>query len=150
LLKYQHHDIPAGRLRTIVLQKGLYYAAAATTAIAGILHLIMAPGLLNFNPNGATLFIVGGIAQVFWVIPMIRRWGRVWYAVGIGGTIVLAAIWTITRMPGNPITGRGFPANEMGITVQVMEWAFVALAAAILVNESRMKRLDKRTASDAA
>ena len=38
----------------------LYYAAAAATAIAGILHLILAPGMLNFNPNATILFAVGG------------------------------------------------------------------------------------------
>jgi hypothetical protein len=130
--------------------KILYYAAAATTAIAGILHLIMTPNILNFNPNGAILFLVGGVAQIFWVIPMIRRWGRIWYGVGIGGTLVLIAIWTITRIPGNPITGRGGMVNEMGIAVEAMEWAFVGLTAAILAIESRMKRIDKRTASDAA
>jgi hypothetical protein len=58
--------------------KRLYYAAAATTEIAGIiLHLILAPNMLNFNPSSAMLFFVGGAAQIFWVIPMIRRWGRV-------------------------------------------------------------------------
>jgi hypothetical protein len=130
--------------------KWLYYAAAATTAIAGILHLILAPNMLNFNPNSAILFFVGGAAQLFWAVPMIRRWGRVWYGVGIGGTLVLIAIWIITRMPGNPITGRGGMVNEMGIAVEAMQWTFVGLTAAILVIESRMKRIDTRTASDAA
>ena len=130
--------------------KWLYYAAAATTAIAGILHLILAPNMLNFNPNSAILFFVGGAAQLFWAVPMIRRWRRVWYGVGIGGTLVLIAIWIITRMPGNPITGRGGMVNEMGIAVEAMQWTFVGLTAAILVIESRMKRIDTRTASDAA
>src|SRR5919205_3288737 len=125
--------------------KVLYYAAAATTAIAGILHLIMTPNILNFSPNGAILFSVGGAAQIFWAVPMIRRWGRVWYSVGIGGTLVLIAIWTITRMPGNPITGRGAMVNEMGIAVEAMEWAFVGLAAVIIMTEYKMKRLDKKT-----
>ena len=130
--------------------KVLYYAAAATTVVAGILHLIMTPNILNFNPNGAVLFSIGGAAQIFWAIPMIRRWGRVWYSVGIGGTSVLIAIWTITRIPGNPITGRGVMVNEMGIAVEAMQWVFVGLTAAILVIESRMKRIHTRTASDAA
>jgi hypothetical protein len=99
----------------------LYFTAAATTAIAGILHLILAPNMLNFNPNSAILFFVGGAAQVFWAIPMIRKWGRVWYGVGIGGTLVFIAIWIITRMPGNPITGRGGMVNEMGIAVEAMQ-----------------------------
>jgi peptidoglycan/LPS O-acetylase OafA/YrhL len=129
--------------------KWLYYAAAATTAIAGVLHLTLAPNMLNFNPSGAILFFVGGAAQLFWVIPMIRRWGRLWYGIGIVGTLVLIAIWIITRIPGNPISGRGGMVNEMGIAVDAIQWAFVGLTAAILVVESRRKRIDKTTASDA-
>jgi peptidoglycan/LPS O-acetylase OafA/YrhL len=79
--------------------KVLYYAAAQATAMAGILHLTLAPNMLNFNPNGAILFFAGGTAQVFWALPMARRWGKVWYGIGIGGTIVLMSIWMITRMP---------------------------------------------------
>ena len=130
--------------------KWLYYSAAGTTAIAGILHLILAPNMLNFNLNSAILFFVGGAAQLFWVIPMIRRWGRIWYGVGIVGTLVFIAIWMVTRIDGNPITGRGGMVNEMGIAVETMQWAFVGLTAAILVMELRMKRIDKRTALDTA
>ena len=130
--------------------KWLYYSAAGTTAIAGILHLILAPNMLNFNPSSAILFFVGGAAQLFWVVPMIRRWGRVWYGIGIVGTLVLIAIWMITRIDGNLITGRGGMINEMGITVETMQWAFVGLTAAILVIELRIKRIDKRTALDTA
>ncbi|HJU85518.1 MAG TPA: hypothetical protein VJ551_03425 [Nitrososphaeraceae archaeon] len=80
---------------------------------------------------------------------MIKRWGRVWYGVGIVGTLVLIAIWIITRIPGNPVTGRGGMVNEMGIAVDAIQWAFVGLTAVILVVESRRKRIDKTTASDA-
>ena len=131
--------------------KWLYYSAAGTTAIAGILHLILAPNVLNFNPSSAILFFVGGAAQLFWAVPMIRRWGKLWYGIGIGGTLVFIAIWIITRIDGNPITGRGGMTNEMGIAVETMQWAFVGLTSAILVIELRMKkRMDKRTALDTA
>lgn len=80
---------------------------------------------------------------------MIKRWGRVCYGVGIVGTLVLIAIWIITRIPGNPVTGRGGMVNEMGIAVDAIQWAFVGLTAVILVVESRRKRIDKTTASDA-
>ena len=119
----------------------LYVAAAATTAIAGMLHLMMGPNSLNFNVNQGILFIVGGIAQVFWIIPMIRRWGIPWYAIGIGGTIVFMALWIITRVPGNPITGRGGPAgNPIAITIEVFQAAFIGLAAAIITYEYRKKK----------
>lgn len=129
----------------------LYYSAAGTTAIAGILHLILAPNMLNFNPSSAILFFVGGAAQLFWAVPMIRRWGRSWYGIGIGGTLVFIAIWIITRIDGNPITGRGGMINEMGIAVEIMQWAFVGLTSTILVIELQMKKgINKRTALDTA
>jgi hypothetical protein len=53
-------------------------------------------------------------------------------------------------MPGNPITGRSGMVSDVGIAVQALEWAFVGLAASIIAYESKMKRLDKKTASDAA
>src|SRR5919109_304544 len=122
--------------------KGLYYAAAAaTTAIAGILHLIVASNVLGFNNlNFGIFFIVAGIAQLFWVVPIIRRWGLPWYYVGIGGMIVLIILFVITRMPGNPITGRGAPINSMAIAIEVLEAAFIGLTAAIIIYESRRKK----------
>jgi hypothetical protein len=137
------------------LDFALYFAAAATTAIPGMMHLMMGPNALGFNINQGILFIVGGIAQVFWIIPLVRRWGIPWYAIGIGGTIVLMAIWIITRMPGNPITGRGAPAgNPISIAVEVFQAAFIGLAAAIIVYERRKKKQrqhgEKKAASEKA
>lgn len=122
------------------MTRALYYAAAATTAIAGMLHLMLGPNNLGFNINTGIFFIVGGIAQVFWIIPMVRRWGMPWYYVGIGGTIVLIAMYFITRMPGNPITGRGGPINTMAIAIEVFQVAFIVLTAAIIVYQIRMKK----------
>ena len=131
--------------------KGLYYAAAVTTAIAGILHLIVASNVLGFNLNFTIFFIVAGIAQLFWVVPIIRRWGLPWYYVGIGGMIVLIILFVITRMPGNPITGRGAPINSMAIAIEVLEAAFIGLTAAIIIYESRRKKqLSGKTASEGA
>jgi hypothetical protein len=128
----------------MVAKRWLYYAAAATTAIAGILHLIAAPNMFNFNPNGAILFFVGGAAQLFWVVPLIRKWGRPWYAAGIGGTAVLIALFVITRFPDNPITGRGGGVQPNAMVIEAMQVAFIGLAAAILAIESRAKAI-KRT-----
>jgi hypothetical protein len=128
----------------------LYYAAAATTAIAGILHLILAPNTLEFNLNSGIFFIVAGIAQLFWVLPIIRRWGLPWYCVGIAGTIVLMILFLITRMPDNPITGRAGPIMPMAIAIEVFQAAFIGLTAAIIVYESKRKRLSGKTASETA
>ncbi|MGI0019391.1 MAG: hypothetical protein ACREAY_02850 [Nitrososphaera sp.] len=95
--------------------------------------------MLNFNTNGAVLFFVGGTAKLFWALPMVRRWGKAWYAVGIGGTAVMVLIWIITRMPGNPITGRGGGVNEMAMAVEVLQGAFIGLSIAIIALEARTK-----------
>jgi hypothetical protein len=63
------------------------------------------------NVNATILFLVGGLAQLFWVIPIIRNWGKIWDHIGIAGTIAFITIWAITRIPSNPITGRCGPIN---------------------------------------
>jgi hypothetical protein len=122
-----------------MLKTNTYYyyfiAAAATIAIAGILHLTLVPNAINFNINNAILFLVAGILQLFWIIPMIKRWGRVWYAIGIAGTVILIGIWVITRIPDNPITGRGGPVSEMAIATEVFQIAYVVLTAVIMAKE---------------
>ena len=130
--------------------KPLYYAAAATTAIAGILHLIQASNVLEFSLNFGIFFLVSGIAQLFWVVPMIRRWGLPWYLVGIGGTIVLIILFMITRMPNNPITRRGAPISAIGIAIEVLEVAFIIVTVALIVYETKRKQLSGKTASEIA
>ena len=115
----------------------LYYAAAATTAIAGILHLMLVPNIIGRNPSSGMFFIVSGIAQIFWVIPMLKSWGRIWYYIGIAGTIILIIMWATTRIPGNPITGRGGPISEMAIAVEIFQIAYVVITSIILVKERR-------------
>jgi hypothetical protein len=73
------------------------------------------------------------LAQIFWVLPVMRQWGRGWYYVGIAGTLVLIIMWIITRIPGNPITGRGGPIGEMAIVIEVFQVAFIALSIVILI-----------------
>jgi hypothetical protein len=118
----------------------LYYTAAATTAIAGILHLIFASNVIGVNINNGIFFIVAGIAQIFWALPMVKRWRRIWYYIGIAGTIVLIILWAITRVPGNPITGRGGPINEIGIAIEVFQIAYIVLTAIIIGKETTTRR----------
>jgi uncharacterized membrane protein HdeD (DUF308 family) len=76
-----------------------YYAAAAATTIAGILHLVLAANLIARGPLFGIFFLIAGIAQLFWALPMAKRWGKMWYYVGIAGTIVLIIIFFVTRVP---------------------------------------------------
>jgi hypothetical protein len=116
-----------------------YYIAAATTAIAGILHLMLVPNIIGRNLNSGIFFIISGVAQIFWVIPMLKRWGKTWYYIGIAGTIILIIIWAITRMPGNPITGRGGPISDMAIAVEIFQVAYIIMTVIIIAKERRGK-----------
>lgn len=124
--------------------KILIYAAGACTLIAGILHLSLASNLMGLNLPIGVFFLVAGIAQVFWTLPTVRTWGRIWNYVGIGGTIILIIIWTITRYPDNPITGRGLPVNSIGVAVEVFQIAFIILCALIIARGRRTKRVNKK------
>lgn len=117
-----------------------YYAAVLTTGIAGILHLrLFFNGLERGINDIGIFFLVAGVLQLFWVIPIIRRWGRPWYYIGIGGTIVLIILWVMTRVP-NPITnGRALPINSMSIVTELFEIAFIIMTA-IIISKERTKR----------
>lgn len=71
--------------------------AAAATVIAGILHLFMVPMSISREVDEGILFLVGGILQVFWAVPVIKQWGRVWQIVGIAGTVVFTILWFSTH-----------------------------------------------------
>lgn len=122
-----------------MVNKGIVYAAAATTAIAGILHLVLIPMVINFNVNVGIFFLVSGIAQIFWALPMIKQYGRAWYMIGIIGTIILIILWVITRIEGNPITGRAGPINGMGITIEALQVAFIVLASIMFAKHKRVE-----------
>jgi len=87
------------------LTSTILYAAAASTFIAGALHLAIAPMFFAQMPINVTIFfIISGLAQLFWVIPVIKRWSKLWYYIGIGGTFILIILW-IALVPHNKIRG---------------------------------------------
>jgi len=120
--------------------KLLRYGAAGSTFIAGVLHLTLVANAIDRNVNTGMLFLIGGIAQVFWVLPTIRRWNKGWYYVGVGGTLTFIIIWIVTRFPGNPINGRGGSIGETAIAVEVFQLAFVILGIIILVRDPNMSK----------
>jgi hypothetical protein len=45
-------------------------------------------------------------------------------------------------------SGRGLPTNSMALVLEIMQAAFIALCAIIIVYEARRKQLDRKTRSD--
>ncbi|HUL14334.1 MAG TPA: hypothetical protein VLT63_00010 [Candidatus Acidoferrum sp.] len=149
----------------------LSIVAAATTVIAGVLHIQMAPRSLSENVGEGILFLVGGLLQIFWAVPVIKRWGRPWQIIGIAGTAIFFALWYADRLHlipqgemsggaqrtpgefprGNMTQGefpRGnLPRGEGGFRVPQLEYfqiAFIGLYLALGIMMSRKKKESKR------
>ena len=123
--------------------KYYFIAAAIATAIAGIVHLYMPldyPRMFTNIPN-VTFFLGSGIAQLFWIIPMIRRWGKVWYYVGIAGNVAFILLYVITRIPGNPVNGRGGDVALEDVMCEVAQIAYIVITSIIIAKEHKLKTL---------
>ena len=74
-------------------------------------------------------FIVSGLAQLFWVIPVIKRWSKLWYYVGIGGTVVLIIMYLIA------VPGIGHPVGELDIAIELFQIVFIILCSVIIAQK---------------
>ena len=110
-----------------MIERVLLYSAAVFTSIAGVLHLALVPMFFKqMSLDVMIFFIVSGLAQLFWVIPTIKKWILPWYYIGIGGTIVLVILWIIA------ITGSGYPIHETDVAIEVSQIGFIILCIIII------------------
>ena len=115
----------------------LRYSAAVTTFITGILHLTFVPNLIGISGYTSLFFLITGIAQLFWVVPILKKWSNIWCYVGIGGTFILLSLWLIKRVPHNRILYRALPVNDIGIVIEVLQSAFIIVCGLIIVTTNR-------------
>ena len=122
-----------------MINKSLFYAAAASTFIAGILHLAIVPMFFTQMSIDITIFfIVSGLTQIFWIIPVIKRWIKPWYYVGIGGTVILVIMYVIA------VPGSGHPVSQLDIAIELFQIAFIVLCSIIIAKNRREMKLDKK------
>src|SRR5919197_1594044 len=116
----------------------LIYGAAASTFIAGILHLALVPMYFDKMPTNVTIFfIIAGLAQLFWIIPVIKRWSNIWYYVGIGGTVILIILWIIA------VPARGLTVSELEVVIEFFQIVFIILCL-IIVKDKTATRLSQK------
>ena len=119
--------------------KALFYTAAASTFIAGVLHLAIVPMFFTQMSIDITIFfIVSGLTQIFWIIPTIKRWIKPWYYVGIGGTVILIIMYLIA------VPGRGYPVSQLDITIELFQVAFIILCSIIIAKNRGKVKLDEK------
>ena len=76
---------------------------------------------------------------MFWVIPLIRGWGKLWYILGSVVTAALIVSWVSTNAP-LPVKGLVAPYDIMYITIETSQVVFMAAAMSITVGEIQSKR----------
>ena len=126
-----------GIFRNLILtNRVLFYVAAASTLTAGVLHLTIIPMFFTLMPMNVTIFfLIAGAAQLFWVIPVLKRWRNLWYYVGVGGTVILIALFIIA------VPGRGLPVSGLEVTIVLVQIVFIICS--IIIVKDRTMKLDK-------
>jgi hypothetical protein len=123
--------------------KAIFYAAAACTFFAGVLHLALIPMFFTQLTLDVTIFfLVSGLAQVFWVIPIIKKWSNFWYYFGIGGTVVLIIMYLVA------VPGSGYPVSPLDIAIELFQIVFIILCIIIIMKgRTTTARLDKKSST---
>lgn len=108
----------------------LLYAAAACMFIAGVLHLAIVPMFFAQMSIDVTIFfVVSGLAQLFWVIPTIKKWSKPWFYVGIGGTVILIIMYFVA------VPGSGYPISPLDLAIEASQIIFVILCTIIIFKD---------------
>ncbi len=111
----------------------LYLGAAACTGIAGILHLMLVPSSILAGIQYTAFFLISGLVQLFWVLPMVKRWGRIWNIIGFAGTVVLVGLtgYVIIESVRNPqLTPPG--VTELAVAIEIFQISYVIITAIII------------------
>lgn len=101
------------------LSKIYYCVAVCVTLLAGI--LLLALFSLETRINWTSIFfLVSGFFQIFWVVPIVKRWGKYWYYAGIAGSLISIAVYV------------DYQIFLVGILIEVLQATFIVLCGVIL------------------
>ena len=127
----------------------LAYVAAAATIAGGVLDLLMIGPYLkpsNFPMEQLLytdiLFIVAGLAQIFWALPMIKCWGLRWYYLGIFGTAALSLSLLLTRVPNGITSTALIDTNPMALLTEISQFLYIGVTS-IIVRRTYLRQAGK-------
>ena len=117
-----------------------FESQAVTIATAGILHLVPAPlKPPGFPPElfsyAEVLFIVGGILQIFSVLPMIKQWGKPWSLFWDDNDYSSLCHCGLYRKLPIPLTGVALPNNVLGYATETLQVVYIITTAIIIAKE---------------
>ena len=86
-----------------------------------------------------TFFLVAGLAQIFWIIPAVKKWGKPWAHIGIDGTAVLIIMYLIA------VPGSGYPVQLLDAGIIFFQILFIILFS-IIVAKNRVQNNKEKAA----
>src|SRR4030081_2295574 len=130
---------------------GVYYAAATTTLITGLLQLVLSgtiPAIEKGNPSLQIFFIGIGVLQLFWAVGIIRKWGSPFYSLATGLNVALIFLWVLLRLP-QTLVGAALPIDSLSIAIEALQIIFLALCTIILATKDDRKLTTPKLATTA-
>jgi hypothetical protein len=100
-------------VKDILLSSGLYHIIGRNTALIHVKPR-------NQNQLDIHFFLVSGFFQIFWVVPIVKRWENYWYYAGIAGSLISIAVYV------------EFPNYLLSILTEVLQATFIVLCGVIL------------------
>lgn len=77
------------KYKFVAKNNSIFYVGIISTAIAGISHILIVSLFMGFESKPSIFLLLSGIIQLFWILPLVKRWGKIWYLIGGIGTIFL-------------------------------------------------------------
>jgi hypothetical protein len=103
----------------------LYYVATIATLLAGVLLLTLFA--LYIKPNWTSVFfLVSGIVQIFWILPLTKRWEYWWYYAAIIVTLMWIAVYV------------EYPIFVLGIGSEILQAIFIVFCGLIIWRRMRL------------
>src|SRR5205814_2286662 len=84
------------------------------SAGAGAIHAIVTPEHLQEDVRFGVFFLVLTVAQLAWIVPVLRRSSTATWAMGGAGNLAVLAIWAASRTTGLPIGPHPWMAEPVG------------------------------------
>ena len=115
----------------------LYYSAAATTIIAGLLQFLLSYTIAAIEKGSlglAGFFIGVGLLQLIWGYGLFRRWGRTFYSLATGVNVALIFLWVILRLP-QQIIGPPLRVDAISVSIESLQILFLIFCMIILASK---------------
>jgi copper(I)-binding protein len=92
-------------------------------AVAGVIHLVLAPSHYAHAPAHGIFFILAGIAEIVWAVVFWRRSSEKLYYGGVVLTGGLIVLWILTRFMTPPFEHEPGPVDASGLITKLCELA---------------------------